>query len=265
MAMAGYGYALMDNYFLPPVNFTTDEALMLILGSDIMQQNFDAQYQHAALSGAIKIEAILPKHLLSEITYLRQNFTLFGMKNLNEKNAMHLSQIRRAMIERQCLRITYTRRITDAGYDDLTTRTIAPYSLASLEHDWYLMAHCYLREAIRIFRLSRIDSLELLPTRFERPANFTPEWEKSNRPRQVCVKVRVTDSIIRWVRESRPFSLVQEEAVDNGWELTFHVQQAEELLVWILGWGRHIEVVEPQSLRQTVVTEIMQMLEVHQD
>ena len=264
VSMTGHGYSLMEGFFLPPVNFTTDEALMLLLGSDIMQQHFDAQYQRAAESAAAKIETVLPQRLRDDIDYLRQNISLFGMKHLDEHKFGQLSQIRRAIIERRRLQIDYTRRFTPKGQASKTTREIAPYSLASLEHDWYLMAYCYLREGIRVFRLSRIDQLTILPVRFERPAHFVPEWENSNRPRHVIVKVCVDDAIIRWVREARPYSLIHEEAIESGWVLTFHVQQAEELLRWVLGWGQHLEVLEPEALRQAVIAETEQMLKTHQ-
>ena len=55
----GQGYALMKGYFLPPLSFTTEEAIMLLLGSDYMAQNFDAQYRAAAESAGRKIESVL--------------------------------------------------------------------------------------------------------------------------------------------------------------------------------------------------------------
>src|SRR5581483_4511426 len=50
VSVPGQGYSLMPGYFLPPLSFTTEEATMLMLGSDFMAQNFDAQYREAALS-----------------------------------------------------------------------------------------------------------------------------------------------------------------------------------------------------------------------
>ena len=43
VSIPGRGYSLMQGYFLPPLSFTTDEATMLLLGSDLMAHNFDAQ------------------------------------------------------------------------------------------------------------------------------------------------------------------------------------------------------------------------------
>ena len=261
LSLTGRGYSLMEGYFLPPVNFSSDEALMLLLGSDILRQHFDAQYQRAAETASSKIESILPAHLKDQVAYLRQNITLFAMKDMNEIKFRQLAQIRRAIIEQRVLQIHYTRRYVDSPQ---TVREIAPYSLASLEHDWYLMAYCYLREGLRVFRLSRIDKLDILPKRFERPQDFDPNWIDSRRPHHVTVKVWVSDDIIRWIHEQRPFSLVDEKASESGWELTFYVRHEDELFHWLLGWGRQIKVLEPDSLRQKIIHEIEQMLEIHQ-
>src|SRR5438128_2067326 len=55
----GQGYSLDENYFLPPLSFTSDEAVILLLGSDYMNQSFDAQYQSAAVTAAKKIRVVL--------------------------------------------------------------------------------------------------------------------------------------------------------------------------------------------------------------
>ena len=59
----GKGYSLVEGYFLPPLSFSTDEALMLLIGSDFAAQNFDAQYHSAALTANRKISAVLPAKL----------------------------------------------------------------------------------------------------------------------------------------------------------------------------------------------------------
>lgn len=53
------GYALAEGYFLPPLRFTADEALILALGSDVMAHNFDAEYRAAAHAAYRKIDAVL--------------------------------------------------------------------------------------------------------------------------------------------------------------------------------------------------------------
>ena len=100
VAVTGQGYSLMEGYFLPPLNFTTDEALMLILGSDFMAQNFDAQYRQAAESASAKITAVLPNRLADDITYLRNNINFFASRSPDgTDNLDTLKQLRRAIIE----------------------------------------------------------------------------------------------------------------------------------------------------------------------
>jgi len=48
VALDRQGYTLAEGYFLPPLSFTTDEALMLALGSGFLSTVFDNDYQNAA-------------------------------------------------------------------------------------------------------------------------------------------------------------------------------------------------------------------------
>jgi predicted DNA-binding transcriptional regulator YafY len=65
------GYALVDGYFLPPLSFTTDEALILALGSDFMAHNFDHDYRIAAHSAYRKVDAVLPPLLRTQVDHLK--------------------------------------------------------------------------------------------------------------------------------------------------------------------------------------------------
>src|SRR5258708_36324671 len=71
VSVPGQGYSLVEGYFLPPLSFTTDEAILLLLGSDFVAQNVDAQYQSAAHSASRKIEAVLGPDLREEVRYLQ--------------------------------------------------------------------------------------------------------------------------------------------------------------------------------------------------
>ncbi|MBE0690863.1 MAG: HTH domain-containing protein, partial [Anaerolineae bacterium] len=66
MSQPGQGYGLVPGYFLPPVNFGVDEAVVLLLGADYMAKHFDASYAQAARRAESKIEAVLPDRLRAE-------------------------------------------------------------------------------------------------------------------------------------------------------------------------------------------------------
>lgn len=53
-----------------------------------------------------------------------------------------------------------------------TLRQLDPYGLVYRNGCWYVSGFCHLRQALRSFRLDRLDAPRMLAERFERPADF---------------------------------------------------------------------------------------------
>src|SRR5260221_112431 len=102
VSIPGRGYSLMEGYFLPPLSFSTDEATMLLLGSDVMAASFDEQYRAAAQSAHRKIAGVLPEKLRLEVASLRNSihFHTEGAQ-MRPDLAAKLQQLRRAIVDRQ--------------------------------------------------------------------------------------------------------------------------------------------------------------------
>src|SRR5215468_480101 len=79
VSIPGQGYSLVEGYFLPPLTFSTDEAIMLLLGGDFVAQNFGAQYRGAAKSASHKIVAVLPERLRGEVEYLESSIRFIAL------------------------------------------------------------------------------------------------------------------------------------------------------------------------------------------
>lgn len=265
VAVTGQGYGLMDGYFLPPLNFTVDEALMLILGSDFMAQNFDAQYQRAAETASTKIEAVLPGKLEKDVTYLRQNINFFASRPpTGEPDLSPLKQLRRAIIERRPVRMDYVKRFGPNGTAEKTTRDVNPYSLARLSMDWYLLGYCHLRQGLRVFRLARIDELTVLNQTFERPPEFKPDWVNPSGTQNIIVRALFTPEVARWVRESSSYYVIEAEDVPEGLLVSLFVRDEREVLQWLLGWGSNVRVLEPESLCQLLLDEAKRVIELYE-
>src|SRR5207237_1410253 len=139
ISVPGRGYALMKGYFLPPLSFTADEATMLLLGSDFMAQNFDAQYRQAAQSAGRKIEGVLPEKLRDEVQYLEGNIRFIAGETVESSaRAKTLQQLRRAIIDRTTVRFHYHTRHTDDGKSAESVREADPYGLVHLFRSWNL-------------------------------------------------------------------------------------------------------------------------------
>lgn len=265
VSIPGQGYSLMKGYFLPPLSFTTDEATMLLLGSDLMAQNFDAQYRAAAQSASRKIEGVLPDKLRDEVHYL-QNSIVFIAGTPDTPESEHrvtlLQQLRRAIIQRTTVRFCYHARHAREGRGEQTTREANPYGLIHFPSGWHMVAYCHLRQDTRNFRLDRIDRLELLPQTFQRPAGYVMHHdpEREREARSITVRVLFDVGIARWVQETRSYYVTHEEETPEGLLVTLQVRQESEIMHWLLSWGQHVRILEPESLRSRLVEEAEGML-----
>jgi len=262
LSIPGRGYSLMEGYFLPPLSFTTDEATMLLLGSEFMAQNFDAQYRVAAHAASRKITSVLPEKLRADVAYLQKSIRFITAEQ-RPSEVMMLQQVRRAIIERVTVRFTYSKRYGQDGQDAQTTRDADPYSLIYVTGTWHMTAYCHMRKDLRIFRLDRMDALEVLPQAFVRQTNSVIE-EHQGRQRDIMVRALFDSEVIRWVRESRNYFIVTEEETAEGFLVTLQIRQESEIVQWLLGWGRHVRVLEPESLRQRLAEEAKGILEQYQ-
>ncbi len=278
VSIPGRGYSLMKGYFLPPLSFTTDEATMLLLGSDLMAQSFDAQYRAAALAASRKIEGVLPEKLRDEVRYLQDSIR-FVTTDAMERPAEteKLQQLRRAILQRSTVRFCYFTRhpssTAEAEGDSIhhqaspaqSTREADPYGLVHFLNAWHIIAYCHLRQGIRNFRLDRIDDLVLLPKTFQRPANFNMSKPKSEQQRSMCVRALFDKEVTRWVRESPSYYITSEEETPAGLLVTLKPHQESEVLQWLLSWGSHVRVLEPETLRLRIAEEAQAMLRNHRE
>jgi predicted DNA-binding transcriptional regulator YafY len=270
LAIPGQGYSLMEGYFLPPLSFSTVEATMLLMGADFIAQHFDAQYRQAAITASAKIDGVLPERLRAEVHTLQERIHLIAVdSSSNPAQSGLLQQVRRALMEHVTVRFRYTarHRSTSASSEpeETTIREVDPYALVHLSNAWYMSGYCHMRQGIRNFRLDRIDDLELLAHSFQPPENVSKMLPEHQRTRSTNMKVRVLfdAEIARWVRENRSFYMVSEEETAEGLLVTLQIRQESEILNWLLSWGSHVRVLEPEALRQRLFEEASAMLRNH--
>ncbi|UQZ33468.1 YafY family transcriptional regulator [Paenibacillus sp. PK3_47] len=256
----GQGYSLPDGYFLPPVSFTAEEAVALLAGADFIRRHFDAYYSDSAAAGCAKLEAVLPERVRADADRIRASMRLVPGGREDERGKAGLEAVRRAVLHKRKLRFLYGGY--PAGKEDVRTdRTVHPYGLALLQGAWVLIAYCELREAVRHFRLSRMDGMELLEETFAVPAGFTYTAYTPPDDRELVVKIRLSPAAARQVQEEGYFYIDSAEDAGEELELRLRVRRVEEILRWLLGWGAEARVLEPEFLRERVRQEAKKILE----
>lgn len=264
MSETGSGYSLMEGYFLPPISFTVDEAVSLLLGAEFIEKRFDPAVRHSARSSHRKIEALLSRPIREETSRIQGSIRLLQKDELDilTKEKVNLGSIREAMREGKKIRFTYHKGVAGADGNRVTVRTVSPFGLAHDEQNgWLLLAFCDLREDIRHFRVSRISDPILTDDTFQLPDNFDLHSyrPKDNRSVQVCAIFN--PEVIDKVEEANNYYMETTESKEDGYHVTFRVRQPEELLSWILGWGADVVVTEPESFKHRVKEEIAKMKE----
>jgi len=266
VATPGRGYRLMEGYFLPPLSFGVDEAMTLLLGGDFVAQRFDPQYRAAAGTARRKIEAVLPERHRAELADLRESLQIIvgdARQLPTAEVQLLLGRLRRAIRERQTVRFRYHARHATTGAapklaragESPKERHADPYSLAHAAGAWYLLAHCHQRRAVRRFRLDRIEDLATTAATFVRPAGFRLSDQDPEDNRTLMVRALFATEAARWVREARNFYVEEETETPEGLLVTLRVRHEADVFAWLLGWGRQVRVLEPESLRRRIGEE----------
>lgn len=151
---AGVGYSLPRHFDLPPLMFDAEEGEALLLGARIVEAWADPALREAARSLLRKVEAVLPvsrRESLATLPFVVPDF------HVPPNTAQFLGELRKSLREKQRVQITYTRADGTAS-----ERALQPLGLIFWGYRWHLAAWCELREALRTFRVDRIQSVTFL-------------------------------------------------------------------------------------------------------
>ena len=148
---AGVGYRLAPDFELPPIMFTREEVLALLVGGQMVRAFTDPGLARAAEAAETKIRAILDDAALQMVD--RQPYRVPVMSWADDLRARHQT-IREATEAREMLDLDYL----DADGSP-STRRVWPLGLMGWTGRWTLLAWCELRQDYRHFRFDRIAEL----------------------------------------------------------------------------------------------------------
>lgn len=253
-AMPGEGYRLVPGYHLPPIAFTAQEAVQLLLGSDLALRLGTAAQRDAVRAAAAKVEAVLRPETRREVDHLRDRIRVSRWTQVQSSPWLPLLQ--QAVIHDRVVRLRY--HAFSSG--EVTERRVEPHFLIFYGDDWHLVAHCRLRGEVRDFRAGRIREAELLAERFERPERVEPETEEDG-PAPPEVRVWIEASAVPWARESPAPGFDKEEPAEGGAVFVYRPWGLRHLLPWILSWGASARVLSPPEVIERMQREAQALAE----
>ena len=247
------GFSLVRGYKLPPLIFTPEEATALYLGAELVRDIWGASYFDAAVAATAKLDNVLPDALLQEVRQAQRGLLVTGwLRRDYGPWAPILDDLRRAVARRRRAVLSY-----QSFRQEVTLRTVDPYALALQWGNWYLVAHCHLRDALRTFRVDRIQQVETGEETFEVPATFSAREHlmqmTQERPATYYrVAVRFEPEVAHVVRERREEWQELSEQADGSVTLAFDASELAWPCRWVLTYQDKATVIGPPELAAMV-------------
>jgi predicted DNA-binding transcriptional regulator YafY len=248
----------------PGMNFAYDEAIALYLGRRFLEPLAGTVFWEAAQRAFKKIRATLGVEALKYIDQFGTMFhqTLVGAGDYSKKAEL-IDELMVGIEDRKAVFITYqSLRATEP-----VTYDIYPYGLIYHRGALYLVGRSPQREEICHWKISRIEAADVTTVHFQRPEDFDLQQHLAKSfgvyhgDGNVKIKVRFAPAVARYVSESNwheSQKLTQQK--DGGVLAEFDLSDTEEIKRWIMSFGQHAVVLEPDSLREEIVEELNSVL-----
>ncbi|MCP4543376.1 MAG: WYL domain-containing protein [Chloroflexi bacterium] len=266
----GGGCALIDGYRTSLTGLTRDEVHALFMLS-VPAALDELGASHELKAALRKLTAALPASRRRDERRVRQRIYLdWAGEDRPEEPVPHLQIMQQAVWEDR--RLYFKHHLQAGPFIEQFEWLVAPYGLVAKAGVWHLV---YAKDDhIRVHRVSRVLDARITDEHFERPADFdlAAFWKtwcaehEENRP-YYPVTARVSPALIHYLPQYFGERIRDEIAQAGppdaeGWiTLTLPFKTIWDARERILGFGRAVEVLEPEALRKNVIDFATQIVE----
>jgi predicted DNA-binding transcriptional regulator YafY len=214
----------------------------------------------------LKLTSTLPERHQAQADYIRQRLHLDAARWFQpDEPTHHLKVAQDAAWQDLQLHLSYRRRD-----GTVRRRTVSPYGLIAKAGIWYLVAAT--DNGVQVYRVSRIESVELTQTQFVRPQdfdliNFWRKWvaDYEANLQKYPVTLNIGPDLVptlSFILGEGVRPLIEKDKPDaDGWRiLDYTFERVEEARMFVLWMGASAEVIAPEELRLSVLnfaTEII--------
>ncbi len=244
-----------------PLNFT--ELMALYFCRDMVKVLKDTVFHESLETLFKKIRAILPEGSVNYLEQIEQSLHV-GQRPYKEYSKFReiISTIQEALTDKKCIEIVYF----TMSRKKKSRRKVAPYSIWIFDGTLYLIGFCHQRKEIRMFALDRIKMLLQTDESFEIQDGFDArEFMQASfgvfQGKITLVRIWFDADIAGYIREKTWHdSQIIQEKDDGSIILEVEVAGTDEIKFWIMQWGAKAIVLEPESLKNEIMTEAEAML-----
>lgn len=259
------GYYLYDKAEFPFPKLTEGEVFSLLITANMLRQFRDTPLEKDFETLQRKLEFFLQESSVISSESMEKALSIpfaFIKPKVDVKD--RFEKILKAIRERRRVLIKYH----SFSRDSIDERKVDPYHLYNFEGVWYFCGYCHLREEMRDFALDRIIDIKLLNERFQKPKDFDfYDYIRSafriNKGDVEKIKIKFDSYQARWIKERIWHETQKIEDLPDGGIIYEVTANREEIKRWVMGYGSHAEVLEPESLRDEIKEEIKKLNEIY--
>jgi predicted DNA-binding transcriptional regulator YafY len=252
-------------FSLPGLWLSADEIHAFLLMEDLLSQLQPSLLRQHLAPLRARLETLLADEHV-EISEVRRRIRILRMPSRTVE-PKHFQIVCTATLSRKRLELTYHNFTTG----EETQRTVSPQRLIYYRANWYLVAWCHLRKALRSFAVDAIRSATILKADGREIKDTVIDAHLgvgygiyAGPPRNIAI-LRFDPDAARWVaREQWHPHQVQKVELNGDLVLEIPYSQDHELIMDILRYGERVEVLKPDSLRKKVETALRGALDRYQ-
>jgi predicted DNA-binding transcriptional regulator YafY len=261
------GYSLLNNFIRAPLLFDMEEKKAL-LHAAVFAKEAGYPLSEALGNATSKLKMYSNQEQESILNHHLAGFEVINRMGDPSVQPV-LAELEQAVANEFSVEIDYR-----TGHEEQPkNRVIDPYGMLYWNNKWYTVAFCHLRNEIRSFRVDRILLIKCTQIIFKRPETFsTREFFMKNLLPDLVGK----DGLISLIIEGRSEAL---DELCKHWFFGHHLKERtsnqaiflfEEKSIqiyvpyFLLSYGKSIQIIEPQSLKEKLVAVASELMEYYQ-
>ena len=239
----GGGFEIMQKYKINKKTFSTSDLSAILMGlsglSNVIKGN-------ELVNTLAKVKSFIPADRAKDIELKANQICIDLSPWMGNRNIQpYLEIINTALQESKLLSFEYADR-----YGNKTSRTVEPYQLVLKSGHWYLQGYCHMRNDYRLFKLSRMASLQMqdktfIPRDYQKPKlDFADILESM----QTEIKIRIHKSVMDTVLDFCPYEDFSPDG-DEHYIVHFPFIENDYYYNILFSLGDKCECLEPLRIR----------------
>jgi predicted DNA-binding transcriptional regulator YafY len=249
---------------IPPITFSLEELMTLYFCRGQLDFLQGTPFQDDLDAIFTKLRSNLPPRSVAHLERIAEASSprLHGFKDYSHHYQL-LDDLRQALLRQQSCIIDYKpakRKVEQYQID--------PYTLLFYKNGLYIGGYAYKRDDLRLFAIERIEGLKVLETRFELPEEYRVEQLTGSAfgliddAEVIDLELMFGAEIAHLIEERiwHPQQKIEKNS-DGSLILKFQASGESEILAWIASYLPFVQILAPESLRQTFIRQLQTTLE----